>query len=108
MVTIWQGFSAVTNGFMMVNGHHKGWLIDGNVDWDFSATCHGKGDIDGLGSTCKRRVHEKTLAHTTVLQNSIELAKCAAAVCPGIPILHCSKTDVEEIKAALDNGTLAR
>ena len=82
--------------------------MDGNVDWDFSATCHGKGDIDGLGSTCKRRVHEKTLANTTVLQNSIELAKCAAAVCPGIPILHCSKTDVEEIKAALDNGTLAR
>ena len=91
-----------------MTGHYfKGWLIDGNVDWDFIATCDGKGDIDGLGSTCKRRVHEKTLAHTTDLQNSIDLAKCAAAVCPGITILHCSKTDVEEIKAGLDNGTLA-
>ena len=91
----------------MTGRYFKGWLIDGNVDWDFSATCHGKGDIDGLGSTCKRRVHEKTLVHTTDLQNSIDLAKCAAAVCPGITILHCSKTDAEEIKAALDNGTLA-
>ena len=75
-------------------------MIDGNVDWDFSATCHGKGDIDGLGSTCKRRVHEKTLAHTSDLQ-------IKAAVCPGITILHCSKADVEGIKAALENGTLA-
>ena len=91
----------------MTSRYFKGWLIDRNVDWDFSATCHGKEDIDGLGSTCKRRVHEKTLAHTSDLQNSIYFAKCAAAVCPGIIILHCSKTDAKEIKAALDNGTLA-
>ena len=91
----------------MTGRYCEGWLIDGNVDWDFSATCHGKGDIDGLGSTCKRRVHEKTRAHTTDLQNSIDLTKCAAAVCCGITILHCSKTDVEEVKAALDNGTQA-
>ena len=82
-------------------------MIDGNVDWDFSATCHGKGNIGGLGSTFKRRVHEKTLAHTADLENSIDLAKCAATVCPEITIIHCSKADVEEIKAALDNGTLA-
>ena len=76
-------------------------MIDGNVDWDFSASCHGK------GSTCKRREHEKTHAHTSDLQNSIDFAKCAAGVCPGITILHCCKTDAEEIKAALDNETLA-
>ena len=45
----------------IIGRYLKGWLNDGNVDWDFSATCHGKGDIDDLGSTCKRRVHEKTL-----------------------------------------------
>ena len=37
----------------------------------------------------------------------MDLAKFAATVCPGITILHCSKTAVEEIKVALDNGTLA-
>ena len=79
-------------------------LIDGNVVWDFSATCHGKGDIDGLGGTCKHRVCEKTLARTTYLQNSIDFAKCAAAVLPRITIVHCSTTDVEEMKAALDNS----
>ena len=48
----------------------------------------------------KRRVHEKTLAHTSDLQNSIYFAKCAAAVCPGITIIHCSKTDAKEIKSS--------
>ena len=79
-------------------------LMDGNVEWDFSVPCHGKGDIDGLGGTCKQRVREKTLARTINPQNSIDFAGCAAAVCPGITILHCSKTDVEEIKATLENS----
>ena len=79
-------------------------LMDGNIEWDFSVPCHGKGDIDGLGGTCKQRVREKTLARTINPQNSIDFAGCAAAVCPGITILHCSKTDVEEIKATLENS----
>ena len=78
--------------------------MDGNVEWDFSATSHGKGDTDGLGGTCKQRVHEKTLARTTDPQNSVEFAECANAVCPGITILHCPKTDIEEIKASLDKS----
>ena len=32
-------------------------LIDGNVEWDFSTNCHGKGDIDCLCGTEKHRVH---------------------------------------------------
>ena len=95
--------------WVMTGRYFKGWLIDENVDWDFSATCHGKGDIDGLGSTCKRRVHVKTLAHTNDLQNSIYFAKWAVGVCPGITIFHCSKTDAKEIKSSAwqwDTGTL--
>ena len=93
----------------MTGRYFKGWLIDRNVDWDFIATCYGKGDIDGLEymkkrrvheKYMKRRVHEKTLAHTSDLQNSIYFAKCAAAVCPGITIIHCSKTDAKEIKSS--------
>ena len=80
----------------MTGCYFKGWLLDGNVNWDFSATCHGKGDIiDGLDP--------KTLAHTSDVQNSIDFAKRAAVVCPGITVPHCSKTDAEEIQEALDN-----
>ena len=30
--------------------------------WDFSATSHGKGDIDDVAGTCKRHAREKTQA----------------------------------------------
>ena len=37
-------------------------LMDGDIKWNFRATSHGKGEVDGLGGTCKRRVQEKTNA----------------------------------------------
>ena len=79
-------------------------LMDGIAEWHFSATSHGKGDIDGLGGTCKLRVCEKILPGTTDPQNSSDFAECATTVCPGTTILHCSKTDVEVIKTTLDNS----
>ena len=79
-------------------------FMDGNVECDFSATSHGKGDINDLGSTCMRKVREKTLARTIDPQNSIDFAACAAAVCLGIIILHCSKADAGEVRATRDNS----
>ena len=35
-------------------------LMKKEIDWDFSATLHGKGDIDGLGGACKWCIREKT------------------------------------------------
>ena len=49
-------------------------------------------------STCR------ILACTIDPQNSIEFVEYAAAVCCGITILYCSKTDAEEIKAAHDKS----
>ena len=40
--------------------------VDG---WDFCAISQGKGDIVGLGRTCKQKVREKTLARTIDPQN---------------------------------------
>ena len=40
--------------------------VDG---WDFCAISLGKGDIVGLGRTCKQKVREKTLARTIDPQN---------------------------------------
>ena len=34
-------------------------LMKQENEWDFSATSHGNGDIDGLGGTCKSRIREK-------------------------------------------------
>ena len=32
------------------------------IEWDFSATSHGKSDIDGLGGLCKRCIRRKARA----------------------------------------------
>ena len=48
-------------------------LVDGNVEWDFSATSHGKGDIDGLSVTCKQRVHEKSLPAPSIHKTLLSL-----------------------------------
>ena len=59
-------------------------LIDENAEWDFSATSHGKGDIGGLGGTCKQRAHEKKtllapLIHKTLLTLQYVLLLCVLA-----------------------------
>ena len=42
------------------------------IEWDFSVTPCRKGNIDGLGGTCKRRIREKTRAHIIDPQTSLE------------------------------------
>ena len=50
-------------------------LMDGGVEveWDFSSTSHGKGDIDGLGGTCNQRVHKKLLLALLILKTQSNL-----------------------------------
>ena len=77
-------------------------LMDKEIEWDFSATSHGKGDIDGLGGTCKRRVREKTKARVIDPQTSLEFAQCASQICSKINVLHCPKEAIENAKSSLD------
>ena len=49
-------------------------LMKEEIKWDFNATSHGKGDIDGLGGTCKRRIREKTRARIIDPQTSLDFA----------------------------------
>ena len=78
-----------------------GWMKQEN-EWDFSATSHGKGDIDGFGGTCKPRIREKK-AHIIDLQTSLEFANCASEICPNINIIHCTTEIIENAKPTLDN-----
>ena len=50
------------------------------IEWDFSATSHGKDDTDGLGGTCKQGVREKTRARIIDPQRSLEFANCASEI----------------------------
>ena len=78
------------------------WMKQGN-EWDFSAISHGKGDIDGLGGTCKPRIREKK-AHIIDPLTSLEFANCASEICPNINIIHCTTEIIENAKPTLHNS----
>ena len=78
------------------------WMKQEN-EWGFSATSHGKGDIDGFGGTCKPRIREKK-AHIIDPQTSLEFANCASETCPNINIIHCTTEIIENAKPTLDNS----
>ena len=71
--------------------------------WHFSATSHGKGCIDGIGGTIKRRVAEAVRASQQDMTTSQNFADVAAKVCPNINILYAAKENVEKAKSRLDS-----
>ena len=73
-----------------------------SVAWEFSATSHGKGDIDGIGGTCKRRVREKTQARLVFPMNSLEFSEIASEICPNINVIHCAGKKIQAAKEELD------
>ena len=59
-----------------------------DVEWHFSATSHGKGPIDGLGGTIKRRVTEHVLGQRESIINTANFFKLACDTCPNINITY--------------------
>ena len=58
-----------------------------DVSWHFFATSHGKGPIDGLGSTIKRRVTEYSMANRQVdMVTTEDFARVAKERCPNLLI----------------------
>ena len=43
-----------------------------NIRWNFFATSHGKGAVDGVGGVLKRRAWNKVKARQVVIQNAAE------------------------------------
>lgn len=73
------------------------------ISWNFSATAHGKGPIDGLGGTLKRRVREATRARQIDPRTAAQFAKCAQQLCPKVHTIYCSENDVNAEKSELLN-----
>ena len=71
-------------------------LMKDEIEWDFSATSHVKGDIDRLGGTFKQHIREKTRAHIIDPQTFSEFIE----ICPSINIIQCL-TEIIEIQSPL-------
>ena len=82
-------------------------LMKEEIDWDFSATSHGKGDTDGLGGTCKQCIREKTRAHIIDPQTSLEFTNCLRNL-SHYNIIHCPTEIIENAKPTRDNSWMIK
>ena len=65
------------------------------LKWNFFATSHGKGAVDGLGGTVKRTVWRQVRIGNVHVNTPEEYAKVAVSCNPNIHINFISKTDIQ-------------
>ena len=65
------------------------------LKWNFFATSHGKGAVDGLGRTVKRTVWRQVRIGNVHVNTPEEYAKVAVSCNPNIHIKFISKTDIQ-------------
>jgi hypothetical protein len=67
------------------------------INWNFFASSHGKGAVDGVGGTIKRLVYKgnKSNRWTPPPKDALSFSVCAQQCTPNIKIIYCPKEDVE-------------
>lgn len=75
--------------------------------WNFFATSHGKGAVDGVGGAVKRGVWRSVKSRKTVVNSASDFFQCAKSIMKGVSILFVSSQEVicshEELNARWEN-----
>ena len=88
--------------FSNLHGWEKKFSI--GLTWNFFATLHGKGAINGIGGTVKRSVWRATLAGSTVPCDGPSYAELATKRNSNIYVIYVSSAEIEE--KSTDIGTI--
>ena len=88
--------------FLFWNLHY--WQQDHHLKltWNFFATSHGKGVVDGLGGTVKRVVWRHVRSGQVHIRTAEEYTKIAEQCNPEIHLQFVAKGDLGQIKPQLD------
>jgi hypothetical protein len=78
--------------YLLANITHWG----SNISWNYFATSHGKGAVDGIGGQLKRNVRIQVMKGSCTVQNAAEFARTAKVAAAKTVIIYCSKADVEK------------
>ena len=79
-------------------------LMNRQITWNFFATSHGKGPVDGVGGTVKRIVAKEVMSGGGDVLTSQQFAEVSKRKCPNITVLHVSKDDIEKEIPKLDEA----
>ena len=77
------------------------------MKWNFFATSHGKGPVDGLGGSVKRSVWRQVKSGMAHVANAKEYAIVAKERNEHIYIEYISHAEINEMKSTLDAKWLA-
>ena len=82
-----------------------------NISWNYNEPHHGKGPMDGLGGTLKRKVFNAVKSGKVVVNDPEEFAMAAVNIVSGVHTIYLKESDLlmepEEIKDAPSiKGTL--
>ena len=77
-------------------------LMNRDITWNFFATSHGKGPVDGIGGMAKRVVSREVMSGRASVQSSQEFAIVAANKCKETKNLHIGKEEIEATKLKLE------
>ena len=69
-------------------------LLQQSLSWNFFATSHGKGAVDGIRGRIKRDVYNTTLSKGLVIKNLDDFVDVAEHCSKNITILKCTKKHV--------------
>ncbi len=63
--------------------------------WNFFATSHGKGVIDGIGGTVKRAIWGRILSEKVVIKTAVDFAEVASQISPSICIQYIPSSQID-------------
>jgi len=72
------------------------------IRWNFFATSHGKGPVDGLGGSVKRSVWRQVKSGMSHVENAKDYATVAKERNPHIHIEYISQVKINDMKSTLD------
>ena len=75
--------------------NHFSFNFPQHIVWNFFATSHGKGPVDGIGGCTKRSVSAEVMSGRVEVRTSHDFAVVATNKCPNVIVRHISKDDIE-------------
>lgn len=71
------------------------------IIWNYFATSHGKGPVDGIGGSVKRQVRQAVLSGKGVVYNASDFCSVAKKV-SNVTVLHMSVDEIDSLNTKLD------
>lgn len=71
------------------------------LEWNYFATSHGKGAVDGIGATIKRKVWQMTKTNNLILENALSFYECARNNVIGVNLIYISSEQIDMFSTSL-------